>query len=70
MLFNDFERRYKAAMPGDVMCNRFIISMANITLMTHTILHRAKSVTYVTIAGLHFFLNRLVLDSPHLGRAD
>jgi hypothetical protein len=54
-----------------VLCNRFItICLANDTLRTHAMSHRAKSVTPLMIAKLQNFLNRLEIDSPHLGRAD
>jgi hypothetical protein len=42
----------------------------NIPLMTLAVLNRAKSVTPLTIVALQHFLNRLVVDSPHLGRVE
>jgi hypothetical protein len=52
------------------MCNRFINDMANFTLMMHVMSHRAKSVTPLTIEVHQNFLNRMVVDSPRLGRDD
>jgi hypothetical protein len=52
------------------MCNRFINDMADITLMMHVMSHRAKSVTLLTIEVHQNFLNRMVVDSPRLGRDD
>jgi hypothetical protein len=45
MMFNDFERRSKADINDDVLCNPFIVDLANVTDMTHAMSHRAKSVT-------------------------
>jgi hypothetical protein len=57
-------------MNDDVMCNRFIIGMARVTLRTHAMSHRVKSINILTIVELHNFYSRLVLDSQHMGRAD
>jgi hypothetical protein len=44
--------------------------MANLTLTTRAMLHRAQSATHLTIVELQIFFTRMVVDSPHLGRAD
>jgi hypothetical protein len=69
-VFSDFERRSKGDINDDVLCNRCIIGIANVTLVTHAMLHRVKSVTPLTIVELQNFIKCLVLDSPHLGRDD
>jgi hypothetical protein len=50
-------------MNDDFLCNRFTNGMANVTLRTHAMSHRAKSVTPLAIAEL-----QNLIDSPHLGR--
>jgi hypothetical protein len=60
----------KPAYENDILCNYFVNGMANITLMTHAMSFMAKSVTPLTIVELHKFLNRLVVDSPHIERDD
>jgi hypothetical protein len=50
--------------------NCFINGLVNITLRTHDMSHRAKSVTPSSTIELHNVLNRLVIDSPHMGRAE
>jgi hypothetical protein len=57
-------------MNDNVMYNRLIIGPATVTLRTHAMSHRAKSVAPLTIVELQNFLNRVVVDSPHLGLAD
>jgi hypothetical protein len=64
---NDFERHFKYSMNDDIMCNRFIHGMANATLKTLAMSHRAKSVTPLTIVEQRNFLNSLVVDSPLWG---
>jgi hypothetical protein len=45
--------------------------MDNITLRTHAMSQHAKSPTQITILGLQdFLLNRLVVDSLYMGRAE
>jgi hypothetical protein len=44
--------------------------MTNVILKMHAMTHRAKSDALLTNAQLQNFLNRLVVDSPHFGRAD
>jgi hypothetical protein len=56
-------------MSDDVLCHRFITGMANITMRMHAMSPRTKSVTPFTTVELQNFLNRLVVDSPHFGRA-
>jgi hypothetical protein len=51
-MFGDFERRSKVDMDDDVLCNRFIAGPLNVTIMTHTMSHLAKSVTPSTIVEL------------------
>jgi ribosomal silencing factor RsfS len=50
------------------MCNRFITSLANATLKTHAMSHKANAFSHLTIVELQNFLNRLVVYSPHSGR--
>jgi hypothetical protein len=52
MKLNDFERRSKADMNyNDVLCNRSITKVANVTLKTHAMPHREKSVTLFNHRG-------------------
>jgi hypothetical protein len=69
-MFNEFERRSKADMNADVLCNCFITGMASVTLKTHAMSHHAKSVTTLTILELQILLSHMVVDSPLLGRGD
>jgi hypothetical protein len=71
-MFNDFERRSKAVDMNDDVLGKYNIvnGTANVTLMTHAMPHRAKSATPLISVELQNYLNRLVVDSPHLGRAD
>jgi hypothetical protein len=48
-LFNNSERRSTVEMNGDVLCNRCIIRVANITLRAHAMSHQAKLPTPITI---------------------
>jgi hypothetical protein len=57
-MFNNFERHSKADMNDDVLCNRFINGIANVTLRTHAMSHRAKPVTHLSIVELEHFLFR------------
>jgi hypothetical protein len=41
-MIKDFERRPKANMGDDFMCNRFINGMAYVSLMTYAMSHRIK----------------------------
>jgi hypothetical protein len=56
-------------MNHDALYNRLIIGIANVTLMTHAMSHRAKWITPSTIVELRIFLNRLVVDPLHQERA-
>jgi hypothetical protein len=57
-------------MADDLRFNRFITDLANEALRTQAMSQRAKSKNVITIVGLQTFLNMLMADSPHLGRAD
>jgi hypothetical protein len=57
-------------MNDDILCNRSIIGLANVTLKTHSMSHRATSGTPFTIVELQNSLNLLFAYSPHLGRAE
>jgi hypothetical protein len=68
-VFNDFLRRSRQPITDDLQCVRFIGGLANST-------PDSSQVPSFTVEGLHFalggavkFLNDLVTDSPHFGRA-
>jgi hypothetical protein len=70
MMFNNFEGRSMVDANDVVLCNRFFNSLVNITKRTHDMPHRAKSVTPLSTTELHNILKRLVVNLPHMGRAE
>jgi hypothetical protein len=69
-LSNDFLRRSRQPLTDDLQCLRFISGLANFQLQTQAKSHRAQQKGYnLPLVELQKFLNDLVADSPHLGRA-
>jgi hypothetical protein len=65
----NFERRSTTVINDDVMCICFMNGLGNAILWIHAMSHRAKLVTHLIMVELQKFLNRMVVDSPHMGRA-
>jgi hypothetical protein len=67
--FNDFLRRSRQHLTDDLQCVRLISGLANFQLKTKAKSHRSKRGYTLPLVELQNFLDEIVTDSPHIGRA-